>query len=137
MRKAINFVGRAALAAPFIIMGYEAAREPGVRVEAVKKAPWAFAQDHADELVRVNGASMVAGGIGLASGILSRTAAAGLVLSTAMTTIAGHDFWNIDDPAQRAGQRIEFLKNLGMVGGLLIHVSHKHHRRSTSHHHHH
>ena len=120
LSKVLNFVGRAALGAPFIILGYEAAKEPGKRVEAVKKLPVEFAQEHADELVRFNGGAMVAGGLGLATGVLPHAAAAGLILSTAPTTVAGHDFWNIEDPAQRQGQKIHFLKNVAMSGGLLI-----------------
>ncbi|MFC5281634.1 DoxX family protein [Arcanobacterium canis] len=116
----VNFAGRVALAAPFIILGSEAAREPGARVNAVKKAPIKFAQDHADELVRFNGAAMVAGGLGVASGILPHAAALGLVAATAPTTLAGHDYWNIDDESQRPNQRIHFWKNVAMIGGALI-----------------
>ncbi|WFN91175.1 DoxX family protein [Arcanobacterium wilhelmae] len=116
----VNFAGRVALALPFIILGSEAAREPGARVNAVKKAPIKFAQDHADELVRFNGAAMVAGGLGVASGVLPHAAALGLVAATAPTTVAGHDYWNVEDPAQRGNQRIHFLKNIAMIGGALI-----------------
>lgn len=36
------------------------------------------------------------------------------------TTVAGHPFWEIDDPAKRSQQRVQFLKNLGILGGLLV-----------------
>ncbi len=36
------------------------------------------------------------------------------------TTAAGHRFWEVTDEQERAQQRIHFLKNLGMFGGLLI-----------------
>lgn len=35
------------------------------------------------------------------------------------TTMAGHPFWNESDPPTRAQHRIQFLKNLAMVGRLL------------------
>ena len=36
------------------------------------------------------------------------------------TTIAGHPFWPVDSPAERRNQEIHFLKNLGLLGGLLL-----------------
>ena len=36
------------------------------------------------------------------------------------TTIAGHRFWEAQDDMTAAQQRIHFLKNLTMFGGLLI-----------------
>jgi putative oxidoreductase len=34
--------------------------------------------------------------------------------------LAGHRYWQIEDPQQRAQQRAHFLKNVTMLGGLLI-----------------
>ena len=36
------------------------------------------------------------------------------------TTVAGHPYWEEKDPAARKQQQIHFLKNLTMLGGLLI-----------------
>jgi hypothetical protein len=36
------------------------------------------------------------------------------------TTYAGHRFWETDDKQERMQQRIHFLKNLSILGGLLI-----------------
>ena len=36
------------------------------------------------------------------------------------TTAAGHRFWEEQDPAERAQQRIHFFKNVSMLGGLII-----------------
>jgi hypothetical protein len=36
------------------------------------------------------------------------------------TTLAGHRFWEHEDPKERFGQLSHFLKNLGLLGGLLI-----------------
>jgi uncharacterized membrane protein YphA (DoxX/SURF4 family) len=35
------------------------------------------------------------------------------------TTLAGHRFWE-EESAARSGQRLQFLKNLGLIGGLLL-----------------
>ena len=70
--------------------------------------------------VRVNGAVQVAGGAALAIGRLPRLAALALAGSLVPTTLAGHRFWEESDPAARNGQRIHFLKNVSMLGGLLL-----------------
>lgn len=106
---------RVLLAAPFVWLGYEAAAEPGKRVELAA----ALGVPQPEVAVRVNGAAMVAGGTGLAAGVLPRAAAAGLVASMIPTTLAGHAFWQHDDPVARKTNRIQFLKNLGLMGGLL------------------
>jgi putative oxidoreductase len=36
------------------------------------------------------------------------------------TTLAGHRFWEEDDPARRHQQQIHFFKNLGLLGGLVL-----------------
>jgi len=71
-------------------------------------------------LVRVNGAVMVVGGVLLGTGRVPRLAALALAGSLIPTTLAGHRFWEIDDPTQRQQQRIHFLKNLSMLGGLIL-----------------
>ena len=72
---------------------------------------------------RANGAAMVAGGVALATGVAVKPGAAVLALTLVPTTIAGHPFWTEEDPKTRAQQRIHFLKNLAMLGGLLILLS--------------
>src|SRR5579859_4231863 len=70
-------------------------------------------------LVQVNGAVQFVGGLLLLTG-LRRPAAAALAASLVPTTLAGHRFWELRDEQQRAQQQIQFLKNLGLLGGLLL-----------------
>ena len=63
---------------------------------------------------------MVVGGVLLATGRLPRLARSRSRRSLIPTTFAGHRFWEIEDPQQRAQQRIHFLKNVSMLGGLII-----------------
>ena len=109
-------VGRLLLATPFVILGYEAAREPGNRVELAAK----IGVPRPDLAVRGNGLAMVAGGVALSLGVLPRAASAGLAASLVPTTLAGHAFWEDDDPATRKANRIQFLKNVGLAGGLAV-----------------
>ncbi|EFQ82965.1 DoxX family protein [Aeromicrobium marinum DSM 15272] len=71
-------------------------------------------------LVRINGAVHVVAGTALATGRVPRLSALALAASLVPTTAAGHQFWNETDPASRTNQRIHFLKNLSMAGGLLM-----------------
>lgn len=111
----VRTAARALLGAPFVVLGSEAAAAPGGRVDLVAgvgiPAP--------EVAVRVNGAAMTVGGLALGLGVLPRVAAAGLALSLVPTTLPGHPFWKDDDPAARKTNRIQFLKNLGLLGGLV------------------
>ena len=49
-----------------------------------------------------------------------RAAAGVLAASLVPTTLAGHAFWRYDDPAQSAQQRAHFVKNLAILGGLVL-----------------
>jgi hypothetical protein len=71
-------------------------------------------------LVRVNGAVQIAGGVLLATGKFRRPAALALAGSIVPTTYAGHRFWEELDPATRAQQKMHFLKNVGLLGGLIL-----------------
>ena len=70
-------------------------------------------------LVRLNGAVMAAGGVLMVTP-LRRAAAATVALSLVPTTLAAHSYWEHEEPARRKQQRIQFLKNLGLLGGLLL-----------------
>ena len=65
------------------------------------------------------GSKIVAGTM-LAFGKFPRLASTALAASLVPTTLAGHRFWEEDDPEVRAQQQIHFLKNVGLLGGLLI-----------------
>ena len=111
----------------YVLLGFDALREPGGRVDQAapvlasirKVAP--LPED--DELVvRANAAVMVASGTLLGLGIAPRLSALALACSLIPTTLAGHSYWAIEDPAARKQQRIQFHKNMAMLGGLLLAV---------------
>jgi putative oxidoreductase len=70
-------------------------------------------------LVQLNGAVQIAGGLMLMTP-LRRIGAVALAGSLVPTTLAGHSFWRMQDPVERAMQRTHFLKNIGLMGGLLL-----------------
>jgi uncharacterized membrane protein YphA (DoxX/SURF4 family) len=71
-------------------------------------------------MVKIDALVKIGAGAALALGKLPRLSAALLAASLVPTTLAGHPFWELDDPKERSAQRIQFLKNLGLLGGLLL-----------------
>lgn len=114
------------LASIFIVQGYNTMRhpervvkraEPVVRPIAERVS---FVPDDTEQAVRLNGAVQFAAGTMLALGWLPRLSALAIAGSLVPTTAAGHRFWEAEDEQERAQQKIHFLKNLAMFGGLLI-----------------
>jgi putative oxidoreductase len=119
MRRLIKAKGRVLMSGIFVAAGWDAFRHPVAKVPRVET----LGLPEAETLVKVNGLTMVAAGTALALGITPRLAALALVGTLIPTTVAGHPFWDEDDPAARARQRIQFLKNVGLLGGLLYVVA--------------
>ena len=71
------------------------------------------------QLVQANGVGMVALGSALALGIRPQLAALGLLGLLTPTTLAGHAFWEIDDPQAKNQQMTSFFGNVAAAGGLL------------------
>ncbi|MFH8447928.1 DoxX family protein [Streptomyces fungicidicus] len=122
----LRVLGRPMLASMFLAGGLDAVRNPqnvaplaeSVVRPVTDRVP--ALPESTEDCVRLNGAVQVVGGLLLATGKMSRPAALALAVSLIPTTLAAHRFWEEEDPAQRAQQRIHFLKNLSMLGGLLI-----------------
>jgi putative oxidoreductase len=73
-----------------------------------------------EQMVRFDSAAKVVGGAAMVLGILPRLAATGLAISLIPTTLGAHRFWEVPDPGQRTMQMTQFLKNAGLLGGLLM-----------------
>lgn len=127
----VRLVARPMMAAIFVIQGAKNLRDPdrlvptaneltGSVLPRVKsRLPRSVADrlpEDARTWVRINAVGHVVGGLLLASGRGSRIGAVLLASSMLPTTWAGHPFWRQDDP----GQRIHFLKNVSIAGGLLL-----------------
>jgi uncharacterized membrane protein YphA (DoxX/SURF4 family) len=87
---------------------------------ARKVAPDAPIPQDEVTLVRINAGAQIAAGLALATGRAPRLAATVLGASLLPTTAAGHRFWEESDPAARANQRNHFLKNVSVLGGLIL-----------------
>ena len=115
-------LARPLMAGMFIYGGLDAVRRPQPKTAAAEPVVESIAASTGmttEQLVRVNGAVQVVAGSALALGMFPRPAALALAASLVPTTLAGHRFWEADASARR-GQTIHFLKNVAMVGGLII-----------------
>jgi uncharacterized membrane protein YphA (DoxX/SURF4 family) len=123
----VRTLARPMLASMFVYGGLDALRHPETKAaragdvaEAVAEALPVPLPDDRVQLVRINGAVQLGAGLLLATGRFPRLAALALAASLAPTTAAGHRFWEADDEQTRSQQRIHFLKNTSMFGGLLL-----------------
>src|SRR6202044_3838264 len=116
-------IARPLLASIFVVGGWDAVLHPAgkaKKAEAVSEPLSESVGVDAEMLVRFNGAVQIGGGVLLAVGKYRRLAALALIGSIIPTTYAGHRFWEETDPTTRAQQKMHFLKNLGLLGGLIL-----------------
>ncbi|MET7276743.1 DoxX family protein [Kribbella sp. NPDC005582] len=131
----VRALARPLLSVIFVVQGANSVRNPEPLVAkaqpvtdrlvpVLKKAAPAQLGDRLPEttvnLIRLNGAAQVLGGLALATGKGRRLGATLLAASLVPTTLAGHAFWQEDEKGAKAQQRIQFMKNLGLMGGLLL-----------------
>lgn len=120
----VRRLARPLLASVFVAGGVEALRNPAARTDRaarlLAKVPSGTASSDPDLAVRVNGAALLGGGLLLATGRLPRLASTVLAASIVPTTAIEHAFWDESDPAAKAQSRRLFVKNVGLLGGLLL-----------------
>ncbi|AWT47040.1 MULTISPECIES: DoxX family protein [Streptomyces] len=122
----LRLVGRPLLASMFLTGGLNSLRAPEKVAPVAEPVVQPVAErvplvpDRTEQAVRLSGAVQVVGGLMLATGRVPRIAALAIAGTLVPTTLAGHRFWEAEDPGERAQQRIHFFKNLSMLGGLLI-----------------
>ena len=127
----VRRIARPLLAAPFVYGGVSTLRKPQDRVPgarpvvekiadvADKQLPVQLPHD-VEQWVKADAAVKVVAGALFGLGRLPRLSALVLAGSVVPTTLAGHRFWEHEDPEERFGQLSNFLKNAGLLGGLLI-----------------
>ena len=115
MNHSAMLVGRILLSLVFLIAGYR--KLMGVAASAGYFAKLGFPMP--EVLVWVAIAVELGGAILLIVGWKTRWVAWLLALFTVIAAFAAHRFWEVD-PAQYANQMNHFLKNLAIVGGMVI-----------------
>ena len=127
----VRRIARPLLASSFVYGGIDTLRNPQSRVpgaapvvdqiaaKADEQLPVQVPRD-VEQWVKIDAGVKVAAGSLLALGKLPRLSALALSASIVPTTLAGHRFWEHEDPEERFGQLSNLLKNAGLLGGLLI-----------------
>lgn len=124
-------VARPLLAATFVVDGVDTFLRPEPRVKAAdalvqrgrRSLPDTVAgklNADPETLVRVNAGVQAVGGLLLAFGKAPRLASFALAVTVIPATLTEQDFWAEPDPALKAAKRNAFLKDVGLLGGLLI-----------------
>jgi uncharacterized membrane protein YphA (DoxX/SURF4 family) len=131
----LRAVPRAMLASYFVASGIKAIRDPESLVPAAEPladravplvkqySPEQVASivpEDTVSLVRMFGIAQVVGGTALATGKGRRLGALLLAGTLVPGTVANHPFWTVQDPEERAQDRKHFLKNVSLLGGVLI-----------------
>ncbi|MGW0817887.1 DoxX family membrane protein [Streptomyces viridiviolaceus] len=122
----LRVAGRPMLASMFVVGGLNSLRSPGDVAPLAEPVVRPLADrvsvlpDSTEQLVRLNGAAQVVGGVLLGLGRFPRLSALALAATLVPTTLAGHRFWEAREGADRTQQAIHFMKNVSMLGGLLI-----------------
>jgi putative oxidoreductase len=109
-------LGHLLLGGIFIFVGSNTFMNPDGRSKKVEAAGISSAR----QATILNGAVMTVAGTTLAAGILPRLSALALIGTLVPTTYVGHPYWKEEDATTRAGQQTHFMKNLSLIGGLLL-----------------
>jgi putative oxidoreductase len=125
----VRTAGRASMAYMFIRASSDVFRDPARATGTAspflgrvrERSPIPIPADR--DLVRFNAAAQVVTGAMIAVNAATSWAAAGLAGSMVLTTLAGHAYWEFEDPQVRRTQQLQFNKNLAMIGGLLLLVA--------------
>ena len=85
-------------------------------------APYAQAQGAPSPMlsVLVSGAMILLGGLLVLLGLWADLGAVLIVAFLIPAAFLFHNFWRIDDPAQKQGQQAQFFKNISLAGAALI-----------------
>jgi putative oxidoreductase len=73
--------------------------------------------------VAASGVMLLLGGMSILLGLWPRLGILAIVLFLAIVSPTMHNFWAIQDPAQRMSDMINFMKNIALLGGALALVA--------------
>lgn len=112
----VRRLARPLLAATFVAEGVDALRNPQPHVALAEGA----GLSDADRLVRVSAGVKVGAGVLLAANRMPRLTSLALAASLVPTAAVRDAFWSEPDPTAKQGKRDALLKDLGLLGGLLV-----------------
>lgn len=114
-RSTALLIGRILIGAIFLLSGIAKLADPSGAVGHMTKA----GIPAADTLIYVAAFAELLGGLAVITGFLARLGAIGLFVFMAITTVTMHAFWKFEGQ-EMIQQNVQFLKNLSIMGGLLM-----------------
>ncbi|MGY4102691.1 DoxX family membrane protein [Nocardia sp. R16R-3T] len=122
---------RPLLATTFVADGVDALVHPEPRAQAASALVQQGQQSLPDKIaaklpsdpgtfVRINAITQVSAGVLLALGKFPRLASLTLAATVIPATVSEQDFWAEKDPERKAAKRTAFLKDVSLLGGLII-----------------
>ncbi len=127
-RPGTALVGRLLLASIFLVSGIAKVTDSSGTIAHMTKA----GIPAAEALVWFAAFAELAGAVSLITGFLTRLGAIALMVFLVAATLLFHDFWNYSG-AERLPQMVNFLKNVGLGGGLALVVAYGPGRYSLDH----
>ncbi|WP_067860142.1 DoxX family protein [Nocardia shimofusensis] len=116
-------LARPLLATAFVYDGVDTLMNPEPRAKAAAALPESVASRlpaDPDTVIKVNAVAQVSGGVLLALNKAPRLASIVLAASVLPSTVTQQNFWAEPDPDKKLAKRNAFLKDVSLLGGLLI-----------------
>jgi uncharacterized membrane protein YphA (DoxX/SURF4 family) len=111
----IHALGRAVFGGFFLYNGINHLRNP----EPLEGYAAAKQVENPHVSVKASGILLTVSGAALVLGIAPRWGALGAAAFLAAVSPKMHDFWNVEDPAQRQSDIIQFSKNIALLGAAI------------------
>jgi uncharacterized membrane protein YphA (DoxX/SURF4 family) len=75
---------------------------------------------YAKAAIIITGILLVLGGTGIVLGLYPRMAIVLLLIFLIPVTFKMHQYWKVQDPMQKMGEQINFMKNIALIGASII-----------------
>lgn len=122
-------LARPLLGVTFISAGVEGLRDSDHRADKAAS----LGAGNPQQLTRAVAATQVGAGSLLVLGRLPRLASLALAATIVPDALTAHAFWSENDKQDRQAQRALFVRDLGLLGGLLVSVADTGGRESVPH----
>lgn len=126
-------LARPLLGATFIAAGVEALRESDRRRQQAQALSGSLGLGDPATVTKAVAGTQIGAGLMLATGRMPRLSALALALTVVPDAVTGHAFWSEQDKQQKQVQRGLFVRDLGLLGGLLVSVADTGGRESVPH----
>jgi len=119
MQSAIFLIGRLLLGGFFINSGYNHFKS----IDMMSAYAKSKGIPSAKAAVAFTGLLLAIGGLSILLGVYPRIGVIALVLFFVPVTFVMHAFWKVQDPQMKMGERVNFTKNVALLGAVLMLLS--------------